>query len=331
MSKQANKTLIGGFVVGAVVIALAGILIFGGGHFLTKKEKYVLFFDGSVKGLTIGAPARLKGINIGQVADMKLLVDQDSMKFYNQVIIEVIPGQISTINESDMEVTIPEMEDHKAVRLLIDHGLRAKLDMTSFVTGQLYVAFDFYPDIEARITGFKTNYMELPTIPSDFEALTEKLKQIPFSDLVEKALVAVDGINELVHAPEIKEILANLNQTLQSTGSLAKKLDSRITPLTLELSHAIRDTRHLVNNLNRKVPVVADELIATLKTTSAMIEKTNESSVELYNLIEENSAFRYHLTETLSELSSAGRSIRLLAEYLEQHPESLLYGKPGGK
>jgi len=331
MSKQANKTLIGGFVVGAAVIVVIGILIFGSGRLLAEKQWYVLFFEGSVKGLTIGAPVRLKGVAVGQVADMKLLMEQESMKFYNEVIIEVFPGKIATVGQGGSEVSLPRMEGKTGVELLISTGLRAKLDMTSYVTGQLYVAFDFYPDTEARIRGFKTEYTELPTLPSDLEHLAEKLKQIPFADLVDQTLAAVEGINQLVRSPEIKEALVNLNQTLQDAGNLARKLDGQVAPLALELTDSMRDTRQLVNNLNRKVPAVADEIIAAMKSTAALIEKTNESSVEIYNLVEENSAFRYNLNETLSELSSAGRSIRLLADYLEQHPEALLYGKPGGK
>jgi paraquat-inducible protein B len=56
MSKQANKTLIGAFVVGAIVLAVAGILVFGSGDFFSVRPMFVMYFEGSVSGLNVGAP-----------------------------------------------------------------------------------------------------------------------------------------------------------------------------------------------------------------------------------------------------------------------------------
>lgn len=330
MSKQANKTLIGGFVIGAVAIVVAGILIFGSGRLLTEKRKFVLFFDGSVKGLNVGAPVQLKGVTIGRVNEIMLLADPKTLEFYNEVIIEVLPDKISKVGTENTETKLSQRDSHLAVKMLISKGLRAKLEMISFVTGQLQVAFNFYPDTEVRKVGFNTEYDELPTLPSDMETMTKKLEKIPIEELVEEALATVETVNKLVGSPRVKSILANLDQTLQDIDTLTKKLDRQVVPLTRELTGTVRDTRQFVNNLNQKADPVSDEILKTLKSASAMFDQTNAAGGAIYQLLEEDSDIHYSLREALLELSSVSRSIRVLADYLEQHPEALLKGKPGG-
>jgi len=72
MSKQANKSLIGAFVVGAMVLVVAGILTFGSGQFMKELRKYVLYFDGSIKGLSVGAPVIFRGVKVGEVTNIKV-------------------------------------------------------------------------------------------------------------------------------------------------------------------------------------------------------------------------------------------------------------------
>ena len=79
MSKQANKTLIGGFVVGAIVLVTAGILIFGSGNFFSERPVFVMFFEGSVSGLNVGAPVTFRGVKIGTVKEISLFFDRKDM------------------------------------------------------------------------------------------------------------------------------------------------------------------------------------------------------------------------------------------------------------
>ncbi len=95
MAKEANKTLIGAFVLGAAALIVAGILLFGGGRFFKKSVKIVAYFDGSVKGLGVGSRVQLKGVTVGQVKDVRLLFNQDNLSFINRVIIETAPGKVS--------------------------------------------------------------------------------------------------------------------------------------------------------------------------------------------------------------------------------------------
>lgn len=228
MSKNANKTLIGAFVVGAVFLLIIAILAFGSGTLFKRTNKYVLFFDGSIKGLSIGAPVVLRGVKIGAVKDIHLVYDLKIEDLAIPVIIEIESSRISNLPK---KLSIDDYEE------LVKTGLHAKLDIQSFITGQLMIALDFRENNTAKLHNIASQYPEIPTLPTSPD-IFELMDDLP--------------INEI--ADDLEQTVAGLNQLINSEGP-------------------------------------------------------------------------YGLNSTLKELTQAARSIRLLAEYLEIHPEALLKGK----
>lgn len=137
MSKEANKTLIGAFVVGAVFLLVAAVLIFGSGKFFRKTYKAVMFFEGSIKGLNVGSPVMFRGVKVGTVTDINLILYAKDLSMRTTVIAEFDPERWTLVGG--------ERGDVKRLQLVIDRGLRAQLQMQSFVTGQLMIALDFFP------------------------------------------------------------------------------------------------------------------------------------------------------------------------------------------
>ena len=138
MSKKANPTLIGVFVVGALVLAVAGVLVFGRGNLFSEKRRYVLFFDESIKGLTVGAPVMFRGVPIGSVTGIKLCFDSQDMSMATPVFIETEPDRIQRIGERPLASRILEKRRQKEIMdRLIQKGLRAQLQTESLVTGRL--------------------------------------------------------------------------------------------------------------------------------------------------------------------------------------------------
>ncbi len=137
MSAKANKSLIGAFVLGATALAVAGVVIFGSGRFFRKPHMFVMYFPGSVKGLNVGAPVMFRGVKVGQVTDMKV-------NFYGKELNILIPVYIELDPRTDVLVSgdVPKGQYLKA---LIKKGLRAQLQMQSFITGQLLIDLDFHP------------------------------------------------------------------------------------------------------------------------------------------------------------------------------------------
>src|SRR5208282_1219362 len=132
MSKQASKSLIGAFVLGALVLVVAGIVVFGSDKFFRKVNKNVMFFEGSVKGLQIGAPVMFRGVQIGHVTNIVLEVNAKDLTAFIPVYTEIYPQKIVPIGSN-------VSYDQRYLQALIDKGLRAQLQLQSFVTGQLMV------------------------------------------------------------------------------------------------------------------------------------------------------------------------------------------------
>ncbi len=314
MAKQANKTLIGAFVVGAVVLALAGIMIFSSGKFFTEKNKYVLYFDGSVRGLDIGAPVSFKGVRIGSVTDIKLYVANEQFDLKIPIFIEIEPDRITdspTFKKERRGQTLKEYREEmketgKIMKLLIDRGLRAQLHPQSMVTGKLLIQLDFYPDSPVKLVGLESNFQEIPTIPSSLDQIVKTIQELPIKEIVDKLKLTLDGIERLINAPELKETIVTLNDTLKEIKNLAHNVDGELGSLTAGIKE-------------------------TLDTSATALEKAGETLETLQGTVSDAApVVGYELSEALKELTTAARSLKTLTDYLQQHPESLLRGK-GGK
>jgi paraquat-inducible protein B len=327
MSKQANKTVIGAFVVGAVVLAVIGVLVFGSGKFLTELDNYVLHFEGSVKGLNIGAPVVFRGVKIGSVTDILLRYNPDDFAIYIPVFIEVEPGRFQPLTGKKRK--------RRSIKDLIDQGLRAKLQLQSMVTGQLMVDLDFYPDEPAKLIGEEgIKYPEIPTITSGLQKLTETIEQLPLDVLFDKLLKTVEGIERVVNAPEIMESLHSLNEALKDVQHLVKNIDRHVEPLVTSIEDTSEAARSALVQAEKTLAMedgmageLASNLKETLANTSATMEQAEKTLTEVRYIVSEDSETIYELNRALEELSGAARSIRILTDYLEQHPEALIKGK----
>jgi paraquat-inducible protein B len=343
MSRQANKTLIGGFVLGAVVLAVVAVIAFGSGRLFQRINKYVLFFQGSVKGLSVGAPVVLRGVQIGSVIDVELVADPSTLTVNIPVYIEIMPEKFHNIGG------FQKRSPAENLQLLIDKGLRAQLQSQSFVTGQLMVDLDFHPDKPAKLLG-DGKVMEIPTISSTMEELSNTLQKIPVADISAKLSSAIAGIDRVVNSPE------GLNQTLQDIQKLVRNVDSKIGPLasgigeavkqaqkllqTLEgkigplasdLDQTVKDTQKLVRGIDREIPSLASDLKSTVQATKATVVTAEKTLVEIKGLTGKDSQTVYKLNKALDELTAASRSVRTLADNLNRQPESLLRGKSAPK
>ena len=354
MSKPANKALIGGFVVGAVALIVAGILIFGSGRFLGETYKFVMYFDGSVKGLNVGSSVVFRGVEIGRVIDILLRYNPADMSVKIPVIIEIDPERVEVIGG------IPRDPDsQKVIRQLVERGLRARLQMQSLVTGQLMVELDFHPNKPAKLVGSDTEYPEIPTIPSPLKELSRRIEKVPIEEIFTKLLAAVEGIEKIVNAPEVKGTISSLKLAVQDVRRLVNNVNDHVTPmgsrmgdLASSIEGTLEDTQRLVHNINAQISPLASSIKETveeygklardvdgevssvasgiekgLEEAHAVLEQGRRALAAAEDVLAEDSPLLYELENALKEVSDAARSIRLLADYLKRHPEALLKGK----
>jgi len=326
MSKKASKTLIGGFVVGAVALVVAGVLVFGSGRFLAPSYPYVMYFTGSVKGLSVGAPVLFRGVKIGSVKDIVLRVDPADMSFRIPVFIEIEPYRFGGI-ESDWR----KRKGGDGLELLIERGLRAQLQLQSMVTGQLMIELDFYPDTPVRLVGSDIEYPEIPTIPSSMEQLSKTIQNLPLEELANKLTAAISGIERAVNSPEVAESLTTMNETLKDLQKLVQNINSQVDPIGSGLEETGKNVQKLVQDVDGHMRRLLSSIEKTTKSLNGALEQAEKTLGAIEGVTGRDSALVYQLTKTLEELSAAARSIRIWADYLERHPEALIRGKGGSR
>ncbi|MBU1044605.1 MAG: MCE family protein [Candidatus Omnitrophica bacterium] len=215
MSKKANKTIIGVFTAGALILLIIGIVVFGSGMLFKKTNEFVLYFDGSVKGLSVGAPVMFRGVSIGTVKDISLIYDSKAGTIMLPVIIEIEQGRIEGT---------PSFGEAGADKKLIELGLRAKLEVRSFLTGELMIAFDLYPDSPAQLRNIQKAYPELPTLSTspDIFAIME---QLPIKEIANNVKTATQGIDRLVNSSDLQNMFTEIKQAMLSFRLLNEYLE----------------------------------------------------------------------------------------------------------
>ncbi|MDT3776711.1 MlaD family protein [Nitrospira sp. MA-1] len=266
-----------------------------------QDEKYVMTrpfvvnFDGSVRGLSVGAPVEFRGIKIGIVSDIAVNLNPKTLEIKIPVLIEIQPERITTPQTVQSHV----IEDRYAImKHMVKRGLRARLETGSLLTGQLFVGLDFHQDLPPKELILTGKYPEIPAIPAAMDELRRtvsdlmaEIRRLPLDKIATEILKTVEGGNRLVNSPDTQKAVHNLNVALGNVEKFTEGLD--------------RQVDGLVKNL--------DKTLATVQKGLQQIDPNSPAAVNMNN--------------ALKELSAAARSIRVLADYLEQHPEALVKGK----
>jgi paraquat-inducible protein B len=336
MAKKVSKALIGGFVVGAVALIVAGVAIFGAGKFFKETRHWVVFFQGSLKGLNHGSPVVFKGVKIGSVIDIAIQVNTEDLTVQIPVIIETDPSHFEIIH-GDREI-----ETEKNLPTLIERGLRAQLQMQSFVTGQLMVSLDFHPGTPVRLVGTVKEYPEIPTIPTPLEQLSETLQDLPLEELVNGLMSAVEGIDKFDLALEdVRKLIGNIDSqigplatgidsTVQDYGKLARNVDGHVKPVLSNVNRTVKDFGKLARDLDKQTDPLISGMEEAMKEAISALEQARKTLAVAEEDLSQDSPTMYELNNSLREISAMARSIRQLADYLKRHPEALLSGKGEG-
>lgn len=271
-----------------------------------RKERVIAYFHNSVRGLSVGAPVEFRGIKVGQVVDIKLEFDRAAMAFRIPVLIELEPDRLTVIGQ--------RFDDpRKGIDALIKLGMRAQLETGSLLTGQLFVNLDLQPETPPNLVGADKRYPEIPTIPSTMEEITssvtnmmKRVDALPLEGLIADLRKTIGSADQLISSPKAQQAIDNLNSALAKVESLMQTLNTEIGPLVSSL---------------RSASEAAGQAMAQANDTLAAAE----------SMTGEHSQLRHDLHTLLEELTRTARSFRILADYLETHPDALIRGKSGAQ
>ena len=271
----------------------------------SKKIAFVAYFDGSVRGLSPGAPVEFRGIRVGTVSDVHLEFNEETLEARIPVIFELEPERLRGIGQSGPE------DPYEVMAALIENGMRAQLQSGNILTGQLLVDLTVYPDAEPAELILGGTYPEMPTVPAELDRLArslngilEKVAALPMEEIANDLRKNLQALDKILESPEIPKAIASLDETLTAARGLVTQLEARSGPLL-------------------------DSLRTTSDRAGEAIADTEKIIGAVDEILGPDSATRYNLVSMMAELSQAARSIRILTDYLEQHPEALVRGKGG--
>ncbi|MCP4575900.1 MAG: MCE family protein [Deltaproteobacteria bacterium] len=349
MAKQASKTIIGVFVVSSIAMLIAGVIIFGSGEMFKKTMKYVMFFEDSVKGLSVGAPVIWHGVEIGSVSSIVLRANAKMLSINVPVVIEVDPSRL------EVEGSLAK-DPRERMKHMIAKGLRARLALQSLVTGSTMIEIEFLPGTPVRLTGLDKKLTEIPTVRSPMDKLAQKLQNLPVEKIAKKLVDILNNLDTLLKDPEIKELVHNLNvgsrkldRVIENADTLVLDADEQVNRISgsmmatlvdaqkmlkdasKDLDGVSHDARALLQDLNGQVKPTVNKVHAVLVSAKKAMDGATHTLVTVDGLAGKRSDTRHKINRALDEISAAARSLKSLMDYLERHPNSLLMGKGGAK
>lgn len=317
MSKTVNPVAVGGFIVATLVIGVALILFFTGGGLFSNKERYLLLFDTSIKGLSPGAPVTLKGVQIGQVTDIKAIIYSDAMQVLNAVELDINPDTVERHGNSE-----------HGFEELLQRGLSAQLRMQSLLTGLLYVDVDVRPGNPGQRKPVETRLPQIPTVPTDLERLTRDLESVDIAKLSEDLQQIVGGINTLVNDPALRTLGGELQQTLASVRLTVDQMREQSLRLEQRLGPIAGHADQVLVSISEAVPLLSGKLDQNLQSLQEAMAALKVAADNTAYLTSEDSPLVYRINSAAANVSDAAEEMRRLADTLERRPESLLFGKP---
>jgi paraquat-inducible protein B len=306
------------FVISSFVVLIAAIVVVGSGRFFEKPYRFICLFQGNLNGLKVGAPVKVRGVQIGSVAAIRLgLAPEEGRSRPGEelrlpVIIEIDRSQI--IGRGGTAVALQE----KGFDAMIKRGMRAQLKQESLLTGLLYVDLDFHPKtpIDLAIEPGTGIYREIPTVPTNLEAIQQQLTQalqrfqaIDFEGLTRSIMGAAESIKDIASSRSLKATLAELKVTVA------------------DLNQTVIAARIAFVNANDNIGPLVVDLRKNSYEANATMKEARETFVALRSTLEPGSPFAVYVNEALQQLTETARSIGELSDYLQRNPSALIRGR----
>jgi len=277
-------------------------------------DRYTLYFSDSLRGLSVGAPVSFLGLPVGEVTDIYLEYVPGTQTLRTRVETAIYLHRFFTHLQKPDAVTRKDVplktRQQLMERQVADKGLRAQLRSGSLVSGQLYVALDFFPNAPKAGIDWTRKPPRFPTVPAELTELQAMAKRL----LAKLDKVPVEKIGN-----ETRQAIADLDRTL-------RRLEGRTLP---EAERSFASFDRAMSRVDAEVVPEARRTLEELRKAAASAERALANADR--HLLGADAPARQELSDALRETARAARSIRLLADYLEKHPSALIRGKGGEK
>ncbi len=322
MKNNPNPVAVGMFVLGAVIIAVASVMIFGAAKFFTETKKFVSYFSESVNGLDVGAPLKYKGVAIGQVERIRITAGHDLKDNMVAVIYSIDLKKLRRKTDKEKPANeVVNLDD------LINDGLRAKLNYQSIVTGMLYVELDFFAEkgapFELKYKG--TRLQEIPSsksnlseIAKSFERTLEGISKINFTGIAQNANTTILTLNQKIADIDTKALSQQSIKTLKNIDAILT--DPNLKKALASTDGVLQDSRVFLKSMESDLNKITVSTEKTLSNIDSLIANLN-------SMVSPQAPLRFELAMLMRSLNESVNSLSNFTDYLQRNPNSLLTGK----
>jgi len=316
--KRFSPATIGAFVIASFAILITGLIVVGAGKMFRKPVRFICMFPGDLNGLKIGAPVKVRGVQIGEVSAIRLRLDPSEGElrsgftgFRLPVIIDLDQTMLKERG------AVGEALSKDRIENWIKQGMRAQLQTESLLTGLLYIDLDLHKGTQPNFVLQPGGpYLEIPTVPTDFaqvqQQITEalnKFEKIDFKGLVDSITDAANSVSSLANSSDLKETLQSLKVTVAN------------------LNQTIITARRVLNDANGEIGPLVKDLRETSDETNKTLAETRTTLVKLQQTLDPDAPLAVHLNQTLESLDQASQTVDELADYLHRNPAALIRGR----
>ncbi len=323
MSARAHPRAVGTFVLGAIALVLGAVLWLSSGDWFQPRDRFVVIFPGSVRGLDKGAPVTFRGVKTGEVKS----VDAVLTLAKGDPIVIVVTLEIARNVVSAPEGAGRPFENLRGAALaqaLVARGLRARLLSSSLLTGQKYIDMDFLPQDPPRYVGVKSLYPELPTTPTAMEKLgakgeqfVDKLAELPIDEMLEDVRQALQSLRSILESDDLKGAVSG-----------ARRATNAVPPTLDEARATLAELRKTLDAVSGETRDTATQLRETLASARATLDRAEGTLARLDQTAGGTDEARVVAVQAIEELKQTLRALRNLVEYVQTHPEAIVLGKP---
>jgi paraquat-inducible protein B len=309
------------------IVAIVGLLLIVGflalaapGRFFRQQRTFVVFFKNPVP-LKAGAPVTFRQTALGVVRDVELVF---TGRGFDSEIMVVFDVDRSGLRSLGSDLRLNRASDRDFADALTKAGLRGTVRSSSPVGGQKSLDFDFHPEIEGRLSGLPSQYPELPTgsvsrldiLQAKVENALEKIADLPVEEVMLQLRSTLESAQKLLDNGDLRGALANLRRTLDTADRMLARTDTAMA----KVDGVLGEVRSTLTTTNE-----------TMKTADATLKRLDTTLVTVDRNVERTADTQFQTIRSVDELNELLRTLRQLVDTLQQHPESLLRGKPEAK
>jgi len=316
-----RSAVVGGFVLGALALAVAGILFLGGTRFFERSLNAVVIFDGSVAGLDVGAPVSFRGVRVGSVSEIAVHLSPEGWA-HIYAYVELLPSAVVV----EPGAAIPK---GRQIEDLVAKGLRAELNLQSFVTGQLRVDLNFRAETPAHLVAADTGGIpQIPAVQSNLERLQSAVTELPLQDIAQAMLRTLASGERLIDhlSAKMDPLTEKLDRSLGAAATTMETATETLKRLQTDGSQTLRTVNELLAHAQHQVDARGADLATTLQAASRAANDLAGLAESANSLVAQRSRLRGDLEATARDLAASASSLRGFAQQIERNPGLLVRG-----